>query len=124
MEPTHHWNVGEPRLRPDGSEIVGSSLETYWSCRVVSDPNDASFDLPQALESWTSQLEKHRDFLREFALKGGDIEFFIGWFVGQRSGGDVLNSELLKRLGDLGINLSLDVYRDSITTAGCEFDPD
>jgi hypothetical protein len=86
MEPRYHWNVGEPRLGPDGTEIVPKNEETYWAHRF---PDDATLRLPSALEACISRLEPHKDFLREFIMTGGDVEFFIGWFTTERFGGDV-----------------------------------
>ncbi len=55
-------------------------------------------------------LELHSDYLKHFAATGGQIEYFIGWFTTDVSGGDTLSWDLLARLSKLKISLALDVY--------------
>jgi hypothetical protein len=85
----------------------GVHEDTYWSQRIIS---DESADIVSILEATTSSLEAHRSFLQDFVATGGEIEYFIGWFTTDISGGDTLSWELLERLAALRINLSLDVY--------------
>ncbi|WP_256388442.1 hypothetical protein [Pandoraea sp. PE-S2R-1] len=42
------------------------------------------------------------------------MEFFIGWFSTGNTG-ETLDFELLKKLGELGIDLALDVYGEGTT---------
>ena len=107
MEPKFHWNAGEPRVTPDGTPLRGVREQTYWSSRIL---HPESVDLVDALEANLSSLEPHKDFLRELVETGGEIEYFIGWFTTDTSGGETLDWELLQRLADLRINLALDVY--------------
>jgi hypothetical protein len=54
-------------------------------------------------------LEPHRAFLDQLVRTGGYIEVFVGWFMGGNTG-EALGSELLQRMGNLGVSLSLDIY--------------
>jgi hypothetical protein len=106
LTPRYSWTVGQPRLRRDGVEITHSNAETYWSLRV----ENGSADLVSAIDTAVTQLEERRAFIQEFLNSGGSIDLFIGWFLLGQSGGESLPSELLHRLGTLGIDLALDVY--------------
>jgi hypothetical protein len=55
------------------------------------------------------QLAPHRPFFQRIRSQGGTIEFFVGWFFDGDSG-DVFDCDLLARMADLKIDLSLNVY--------------
>src|SRR6266700_3873268 len=101
--PRRSWTVGAPRMNPDGRQLEGVNECTYWSCRIE---NERSDDLVETLEASIRALEARKDFLREFSATGGEIEYFVGWFTTETSGGERLESELLARLADLHISLS------------------
>jgi hypothetical protein len=107
LQPRIRWNAGDPRLQSDGTETADRNDSTYWSYRIESEP---SLSLMDAIENSLLTLEESKDFLLEFVRTGGEIEYFIGWFTTETSGGETLSWELLKRLGELNICLSLDVY--------------
>ncbi len=65
--------------------------------------------LADCLRASLSKLERKASFLRKFSATGGHLEFFIGWFVNSNCG-EVLDFDLLRRLADLRIELSFDVY--------------
>ncbi len=101
------WNAGEARKTPKGQPLSGFNRETYWYTEI-SHPEEAS--LTAVLAEHLSALELRRDFLQEFRSTGGRAEYFVGWFTTERSGGETLPSEILRRLGELSLDLSLDVY--------------
>jgi hypothetical protein len=107
MQPQFHWNAGEPRVTPTGIALRGVREETYWSS---GDLHSECPDLVDAIAANLTSLEPHKDFLREFVTTGGEIEYFIGWFTTDTSGGETLDWELLQRLADFKISLGLDVY--------------
>jgi hypothetical protein len=107
MEPRFSWTAGQVRLGADGREIGGVNEKTYWSCRIAVAP---CANLVDALGASLSELESRKRFLRTFVETGGEVEFFIGWFTKATSGGEMFDWELLKRLADLRIGLSFDVY--------------
>lgn len=106
MEPRTKWSVGEPRRRTDGTATEGVNDHTYWTYNV---PNTET-GLVDALNAHLTELESRSDFLRECVATGGEIEYFVGWFTTDVSGGDTLDWQLFKRLSELKINLALDVY--------------
>jgi hypothetical protein len=61
--------------------------------------------LSQALD----QLAPHRPFFDRIRSQGGTIELFVGWFFDGHSG-DEFDCDLLGRMADLKIDLSLAVY--------------
>jgi hypothetical protein len=107
MQPKIHWNAGDPRVTPTGTALGGVREETCWTTRIL---HPESGDLVDAIAANLTSLEPHKDFLREFVTTGGEIEYFIGWFTTDTSGGETLDWELLQRLADLKISLGLDVY--------------
>src|SRR5260370_39223721 len=107
LQPSIHWNAGEPRVSPDGTVLGGVRDQTYWSSRIL---HSESVDLTDALAASLSSLEPHKDFLLDFVATGAEIEYFIGWFTTDTSGGETLDWELLQRLAALHINVGLDVY--------------
>jgi len=66
-------------------------------------------ELPAELNAVLDSLIQHRDFFRRVRTDGGRTEFFIGWDFDGNSG-DVFGCDLLGRLADLKIDLSLDLY--------------
>jgi hypothetical protein len=61
-------------------------------------------------------LAPHCHFLHGFRSQGGTIELFVGWFLDGPSG-DVFDCDLLARLADLKIDLSLDIYGPDAPTS-------
>ena len=106
MQPRFQWNAGAPRVTPAGTPLRGVREETYWSSTL----NDKSEDLKDTLDANLSALEVHTAFLQAFVETGGEIEYFVGWFTTDTSGGETLSWELLERLARLRISLALDVY--------------
>ena len=61
------------------------------------------------LDRVVDSLLQHETLFRRIRDGGGNAEFFIGWFSTGNTG-DTLSHDLLKKLGDLQIDLALDVY--------------
>jgi len=75
-------------------------------------------DLPSALAAAVETLSVHRSFFERIRSEGGRAEFFIGWFMDRSMAGEILDSALLRRIGELGIDLDFDIYeRDDPTAA-------
>jgi hypothetical protein len=104
---SRQWKAGDIRRRPDGTEIGGTYKETYW-CSEAAYGEDA--ELLQIMNADLDQLETVRQFVGEFVSTGGRIEYYISWFASDRSGGEILHYESLRRLALLGISIALDVY--------------
>lgn len=86
----------------------GTNGESYWTAPIgQGDWPPAS--LATAIGGALDRPSDHRAFLRRVRSGGGSAEVFIGWFF-DGLGGDVLPHDLLARAGDLGLDLSFDVY--------------
>ncbi len=110
--PHRAWTVGMPRRTPSGLDLDGVYEDSYWSSAAycASDVN-----LPEKVGSILELLESRRTFLDEFVLTGGSVELKIAIFLGDQSGGPVFEWELLKRIADLKVDLSFDIYQAGLT---------
>ena len=108
LDPWRSWRAGDPRTTPKGRALEGLNRDTYWTARLIEDRWPGK-DLASALDECLNRLAPHRDFFHRVRSQGGSVEFFVGWFFDGQSGG-LLDSDLLARMADLKINLSLDVY--------------
>jgi len=100
--------AGEPRTTPTGRRLQGENRESYWAARLIEGrwpPTGLAVLLGHVLD----QLAPHRHFFHGFRSQGGTIELFVGWFFDGQSG-DVFDCDLLARMADLKIGLSLDIY--------------
>jgi hypothetical protein len=104
--PRTSGRVGDSRKTPNGDPLKGKNESTYWTYPISCQESNGLADI---LESFTDDLEIHRDFLLNLYATGGRLEYFVGWFSGTNSGEEFKHG-LLRKLADLHINLSLDVY--------------
>jgi hypothetical protein len=88
--------------------LDGRWPHTYWTARLIEGqwPQE---QLEDALGGLLDQLEVHKRFFHQIRSEGGKVELFVGWFFDGHSGG-VFSHDLLARMADLKIDLSLDVY--------------
>jgi hypothetical protein len=107
-EPFRSWQAGEPRSTPKGTPITGVNSETYWTTRVA-EGDSSSAVLSVVLLGLVADLARHRMFFERLRREGASIELFVGWYFGGNSG-DIFGFDLLAKLADLKIDLSLDVY--------------
>ncbi|KQT60796.1 hypothetical protein ASG52_16195 [Methylobacterium sp. Leaf456] len=106
LVPRRVWDVGAPRTAPNGRPLGGVNEETYATFFV----SKGEGDLAEALTEAAERMEPYRQHFAAWRASGGDIEFFVGWFMEGSNVGDVFAPELLAQLGGLGIALSLDLY--------------
>jgi hypothetical protein len=97
--------VGEPRTTPKGQPLEGINRETHW----IKSFDYSGESVSKAIAAATNRYALFKDAFHEIRETGGGVEFFIGWFF-ERNGGDVIPADLLRQVGDLGIDLSFDVY--------------
>jgi hypothetical protein len=101
------WRTGELMRGPEGASLGRAYSDTYWS----SEPRKGEdSELIAVMESDLQDLEKREPFLREFRDSGGRVVYYVSWFSGDRSGGETISFEILRRMADLRISLALDVY--------------
>jgi len=92
-----------------GTSLRGTNKQTYWVIRDLARGSGPKRPLAAALLGLATRLARHKSFFRRVRAEGGRIEFFVGWYFLGNSGG-VLDTNLMKQLQSLGIDLSLDVY--------------
>ena len=111
IEPTHAVRVGEARLR-------GLAQKPLWSFEVF----------PTGSGEWDSLEDGLQALLRVFASRIATIrqlqqqfEVFLwcGHFSSSFDGGPRLSAQMLKTLGDFGVELYLDSYSHSAHLASC-----
>lgn len=78
---------------------------TYWTTELKSGTDELSTALANAL----SMLEERRARLEPLLMSGLRIELYVSLFP-RENAGNTLDWQLLKRLADLRVELSLDVY--------------
>jgi hypothetical protein len=115
--PDHAWRAGEPRTGTRGQPGKGYWKKSYW-CLSLAQGDAQQNDLPNALTAAVETLSPHRTFFERIRSEGGGVEFFIGWFMDRLMAGEILDCVLLRRIGELGIDLSFDIYeRDNRAAA-------
>lgn len=106
IEATYIRKIGERRITPKGTILDGVYDESYCSFDIG---RNAKEGLCEVLERAANSLLCHKDLFHRIRGSGGRIEMFIGWFSSGNSG-EVLPYDFMAKLGDLGIDLALDVY--------------
>ena len=111
LKPSHSWKAGEPRETPNGENLDGINVQSYWTAQLTNGNNISSekIQLESFLLDKNYLLKQHASFFSSIKESKGNIEYFIGIF-GNKNMGCVFNSELLTSTNDLGIELSLDIY--------------
>jgi len=111
IEPQRAWQAGTPRRTPAGAPLEGIYKESFWYTPLVGGRwPDRTLD--SAIAYLLTDLVSRRAVFQLFRKEGGRVELFIGWFF-ERQSGDVLSYKTLALAGDLGIDLSFDVYPPS-----------
>ena len=108
MEPEWKHKIGDPRTTPKGITLDGFYDTSYCSFLITPRKNE---ELHDVIERIVTDLQKHESLFCRIREDGGCIEFFVGWFSTGNSG-ETFSSDLLRKLGKLQIDLSLDVYGD------------
>ena len=108
LTPSRCWLVGEPRSTAKGRPMKGTYAESFWTV-TLAEGQWPEMALPAVISDLLDQLAARKDFFRQLRAEGGKAEFFVGWFFDGQSG-DVFSCDLLARMADLKIDLSLDVY--------------
>ncbi|HVL94634.1 MAG TPA: hypothetical protein VM266_02125 [Solirubrobacteraceae bacterium] len=104
--PQTAWARGTARLGPDGGRLPGEHDTTYWTAHVGS---GEIRDLAGALGGLATDLAGRRADIERLVDGGGRVECLVGWFEDGNSAVE-LPHELLHELGDIGVDLALDVY--------------
>jgi hypothetical protein len=98
--PDHAWDVG---TRSDTGLLRPT---TYWTVELT---RGRASDLAVMLSAAVKELAPQWVFFQEIAATGGRSQFFVGLFVGATYG-ETLGGRLLADLGELHVDVALDLY--------------
>ncbi len=102
---------GEP-LNHYKSQILNAPMETNVWCSKYLTEDDVS--LENQIELHLEKLESKKEVLKEIlSLPNVEGKFFLGFSSENGQGGAYFSAELLKRVSDLDLSLSLDLYPPS-----------
>jgi hypothetical protein len=99
------WVAGQPRTTPAGIALGGVWPDSYAYSSLPAEGTTLAHRLRLILAT----VEPMARELVAFADSGGAAELFVGWHF-QRNSGDMLDWELMRRLADCRLSLSLDIY--------------
>ncbi|MFC5475100.1 DUF4279 domain-containing protein [Paraherbaspirillum soli] len=108
LEPMWQHEIGEPRVSIKGAPLGGIYGSNYCSFRFK---RQGSEELNEMLDRIVMNLLQHKIFFDRIREDSGRTEFFIGWYSTGNTG-DTFSNSLLSKLGELKIDLALDVYGD------------
>lgn len=108
IKPEWTWRAGEARRTRVGTPLSGVYRHTYWYAKLY-EAEYGEQHLAEALQELLDRFLPFKEFFQSIRNAGGHVEFFIGWTFYHNSG-EVFEPELLARLAELQIALSLDVY--------------
>src|SRR6266404_3135648 len=108
LTPKKSWRAGEDRFNRIDGKVYGQYTTGYWYCNLGEGERDRNF-LNDYIEECVRRLAGHANYFREIATSGGRVEFFVAWY-GVGNIGECFQSGLLRQLGEMSIDLSLDVY--------------
>ena len=114
QQPKRAWQAGALRATAKGDPLAGTYDDTYWTSgslrRGEWKPGSRSPEtLYGAIEALLSDLAGHKRFFQDIRSGGGSVVFSVGWFLDGDTGG-VFDHDLLRRMGDFGIDLMLFLY--------------
>jgi hypothetical protein len=94
------------------SPMLNTPLETnVWCAKRLTENN---IPLENQIELYLEKLEHKKEFLQDIlSLPNVEGEFFLGFSSENGQGGAYFSAELLKRVSDLGLAISLDLYPPS-----------
>lgn len=109
LAPKFSYTYGDRKITPRGNELAGTRRETFWYYELPA----STEPIEVVLDKFTTGLSKNKVFLELISKTGGRVEFFIGWFSSGGSG-FTLSSGLLKKIVEVGIELSFDFYTTNL----------
>jgi hypothetical protein len=114
IEPQHTWKAGEPRRGPAGEEREGVYHQSYWTGRLMDEPQLSSerTSVESVLLKLLSQLRRSHDFLQQINAEGGTAELVVSLFSRGVFRLD-LSPESSALLGGLRLTITLDIHPHS-----------
>lgn len=105
-EPSRKARAGERITNPEGTILDSVWPETCWSLDL---PHPKGMWLSDFLELVVRKLTPHKEFFAKVRSMGGQAILRVAWFTPALSG-DTLGCDLLRRLGELHLDIDLHVY--------------
>ncbi|MCS4231150.1 DUF4279 domain-containing protein [Stenotrophomonas chelatiphaga] len=106
LQPEIACSVGSRRANPSGELLDGFYPTSYCCFDMV---REGFGDFTEALAPLLDQLDGKEDAFRQIASTGGRSELYVGVFV-EGSSGFTLTGADIKRLAELSLELSVEVY--------------
>jgi hypothetical protein len=100
------WIAGSPRQTPVGELLPGTYPESYWVSRLEF-PSEDGFGKQLVLV--IDRLVKAKDTLHDIMVSGGKVEIYLQ-LSGAINNGGTIDSALLKTLGELEVDLLIEVF--------------
>jgi hypothetical protein len=111
IEPQHTWQAGGPRRGPAGEELEGVYRESYWTARLMQEPQLSSegVSVESSLLQTVSLLRRSHGFLEQLNIDGGVAELHVSLFARGNFRLDLI-AESLALVGRLRLAIVLDVH--------------
>ncbi|MDR2549861.1 MAG: hypothetical protein LBD10_06670 [Desulfobulbus sp.] len=101
------WVAGSQRETPAGKKLLDVYKESYWCSESIRFSEKKGFSLD--LKNIINRLKNIENEIKFIKSTGGDVEIYVN-FLGSVDNGDTIDSSTLKTIGELGVNLSLEVF--------------
>src|SRR5262249_1496044 len=99
--------------RPGGKPLVPSRKAPYshWLAELHEEEKlySAIRPLSTFILERISDLERHRDFFTQLR-EDGQVARLIGWFSESNHSAGLFDAEMLKKCGDIGLDIELSFY--------------
>jgi hypothetical protein len=114
-KPDEAQQKGKPVLRKDGTVM---RMAKFGAWRLILKPEDTDeWDCAEAMMLVLRRLPSRVGLWRRLAKKY-KVDFFVGLSMLAKNKGFVLSAEVMKYLGDRGIEAGFDIYYDGKEDAG------
>lgn len=100
------WVAGTPRETPRGRSLKGINDKSYWVSQVEY---STEFGFKDTIMSVIDKLLIIKNDIHDLKISGGKIEIYLQ-LPGSINNGDTIESEYLKILGEMGIDLLIEVF--------------
>ena len=106
MQCFRSWTAGSSRETPLGDKLDGTYSESYWVSQLEF-PGELGFR--EKLVFAIDRLRRVKKDIHEFNSSGGRIEIYLQ-LSGAINNGDTIENELMKTMGELGVDLLIEVF--------------
>jgi hypothetical protein len=103
------WTAGSSRETPLGEPLNGTYSDSYWASQLEF-PGEAGFR--EKLVFAIDRLTRVKKNIHDFKSSGGKIEIYLQ-LSGSINNGDTIESALIKTMGELGVDLLIEVFPDA-----------